>query len=106
MRFSNQKVIEPAEYSFQPLKTNFMNWNEFGLNVSTNLYTTNTQELIVGASIKYALALDAAYINSKNPINLDAVLTSTSTLENPDADIYASNYDIEASVNLQQKVDN
>ena len=97
MRFSNQKVIEPAEYSFQPLKTNFMNWNEFGLNVSTNLYTTNTQELIVGASIKYALALDAAYINSKNPIKLDAVLTSTSTLENPDADIYASNYDIEAS---------
>ena len=97
MRFSNQKLIEPAEYSFQPLKTNFMNWNEFGLNVSTNLYTTNTQELIVGASIKYALALDAAYVHSKNPIKLEADTIGASTMLHPKTNIYASNYDIEAS---------
>lgn len=93
MRYANQKITEPEEYAFQPMKVNLMNWGEIGLNLSTNLYTTNTQELIVGANIKYLIGLDGAVINSKNQIRLEA-----DTLSNPNkVDIYASNYDIEAS---------
>lgn len=97
MRYSNEQILEPEEYSFQPVKTNAMNWAELGLNISTNLYTTNTEELIIGANIKYALGLDGAIINSRNPISLEAYLNPSSTLTNPEADIYASNYNIEAS---------
>ena len=93
MRYANQEIIEPKEYAFQPVKVNLMNWGEIGLNLSTNLYTTNTQELIVGANLKYLIGLDGAVINSKNQIKLEA-----DTISNPGrVDIYASNYNIDAS---------
>ena len=104
-RFSNQKEIEPKEYYFDPTKTNAMNWAELGLNLSTNLFTTSSSELIVGANIKYLLGLDGAYIKSKNAIKLEAEPTLTSTIDNPDADIYASNYDIEAGYSTNYDFD-
>ncbi len=97
MRFSNQKILEPSEYYFDPAKTNFMNWNEFGLNISTNVYTTNTEELVVGANIKYALGLDGAVVKSHQPIKLEADTIGYSSMLHPKANIYASDFNIEAS---------
>lgn len=104
-RFSNQNEIEPKNYAFEPTNTNAMNWAELGVNVATNLYTTNTSEVIIGANIKYLLGLDGAYIKSKNAIKLEAEPTITSTTDNPDADIYASNYDIEAGYSTNYDFD-
>ena len=104
-RFSNQNEIEPKNYMFEPTKTNAMNWAELGLNVATNLYTTNTSEVIIGANIKYLMGLDGAYIKSKNAIKLEAEPTITSTIDNPDANIYASNYDIKAGYSTNYDFD-
>ncbi|TGN30311.1 DUF5723 family protein [Empedobacter tilapiae] len=104
-RFSNQKELEPRNYTFEPNKTNAMNWGEFGLNLSTNLHTTNTSELIIGTNIKYLLGLDGAYVKNKSAIKLEAIPTSTSTISNPDADIYASGFDIEAGYSTNYDFD-
>jgi hypothetical protein len=104
-RFSNQNEIEPSKYTFDPTKTNAMNWAELGFNVATNLYTTSSSELIIGTNVKYLLGLDGAYIKSKNAIKLEAVPTIKSTIDNPDANIYASNYDIEAGYSTNYDFD-
>lgn len=102
MRYANQEIIQPEEYAFQPLKMSLMNWGEIGLNLSTNLYTTNTEELIIGANLKYLIGFDGAVINSKNRIRLEA-----DTISNPgQVDIYASNYDIDASYATNYDFDN
>jgi len=104
-RFSNKNEIEPSNYTFNPAKTNAMNWVELGLNLSTNLYTTPTEEFIVGANLKYLIGLDGAYINNKKTIKLEAIPTLTSTVSNPDADIYASGFDIEAGYSTNYDFD-
>lgn len=104
-RFSNKNEIEPRNYTFNPAKTNAMNWVELGLNLSTNLYTTPTEEFIVGANLKYLIGLDGAYINNKKTIKLEAIPTLTSTVSNPDADIYASGFDIEAGYSTNYDFD-
>ncbi|WP_353096583.1 DUF5723 family protein [Empedobacter brevis] len=104
-RFSNKNEIEPSNYTFNPAKTNTMNWVELGLNLSTNLYTTPTEEFIVGANLKYLIGLDGAYINNKKTIKLEAIPTLTSTVSNPDADIYASGFDIEAGYSTNYDFD-
>ncbi|WP_313374068.1 hypothetical protein [Chishuiella sp.] len=96
MKFHNDRVLLPSDYSFNSAKTNFMNWNEIGLNISTNLYTTNTEELIIGANIKYLIGLDGAVINSKSPIKLEANYIEVDSIHKK-SEIYASNYNIEAS---------
>ncbi len=66
-----------------------------------NLYTTNTSEVIIGANIKYLIGFNGAYIKSKNAIKFEAEPTITGTIDHPDADIYASNYDIKAGCSYQ-----
>lgn len=105
MRFSNQNLPEPAEYSFNSVKTNFMNWSEIGFHISTNYSTNATNEIIIGANLNYLIGLDAAIIDSKNPIKLEAKPSPTSTLLNPKLDIFASNYDIKASYSTNYDFD-
>ena len=91
----NQDLPYPSDYSLKPVKTNFMNWNEFGFNASTQVFEESNFQWILGANIKYEMGLDAAVVNSKSPIKLTAnniVVKSDDIV----ADIYASNYNIEA----------
>lgn len=37
LRFGNQTLLEPELYRLNPLKVNFMNWNEIGLNIATEI---------------------------------------------------------------------
>ena len=95
MKYQNFNINEPKEYIFQPLNTNFMHWGEIGLNLSTNIYKTNEDELIIGGNLKYLMGFDAAFIKSNQPIKLEADLDNTES--NQQTNVYASNYDINAS---------
>lgn len=96
LQFTNQEIDEPVLYNLGPFRTNFMNWNEIGLNLSTQVFTYSDFEWIVGANIKYEIGLDAAYVNNKE----DALMRREyeENPENPNQEIkslYISNFDIE-----------
>lgn len=98
LRFTNSGIDEPYYYQLNPLKTNVMNWAEFGLNFATNIYKTSNQELLIGANVKYAMGLDAAVLESKKTLEIDAIHYPDP--ENPSrkkTDLYLSDYDIKAS---------
>lgn len=92
LRFGNQDLLEPERYTLKPLKINFMNWAEIGLNVATEIFPYSDHQWIIGGNIKYEIGLDALNVESKVPFQL--------TRSNDEADvksIVASDYDIAAS---------
>ncbi len=92
LRFGNQDLLEPELYTLKPLKINFMNWAEIGLNVATEIFPYSDHQWIIGGNIKYEIGLDALNVESKVPFQL--------TRSNDEADvksIVASDYDIAAS---------
>ena len=92
LRFGNQDLLEPELYTLKPLKINFMNWAEIGLNVATEIFPYSDYQWIIGGNIKYEIGLDALNVESKVPFQLNR--------SNDEADvksIVASNYDIAAS---------
>ncbi len=95
LRFGNQKIVEPKDYSLQPLMINMMNWQEIGLNLSTEIFPYSDYQWIIGGNLKYEIGLDALNVDSRVPFqitrgtqNIDGVTKKS---------IIASNYDIVAS---------
>ena len=96
LRYGNQMVAQPSEYVMKPFSGTVMNWNEVGLNVSTNLFPYAAKEWIVGFNLKYTIGLDASNIIYHNNIKLTS--SEPAIGESPDLrNIYASDYNISAS---------
>lgn len=92
LRFGNQDLVEPEIYSLKPLKINFMNWTEIGLNVATEIFPYSDHQWIIGGNIKYEIGLDALNVENRVPIQL-----IRSSNEVNVKSIVASDYDIAAS---------
>ena len=95
LRYGNEMVFQPAEYIMKPFSTSLMNWNEIGLNASTEIFPYSDKQWILGANLKYEIGLDAANIISHN--NIELTSKEPAIGENPDyRNIYASNYNVNA----------
>lgn len=70
LRFGNQDILEPELYTLNPLKINFMNWSEIGLNVATEIFPYSDYQWIIGGNLKYEIGLDALNVDSKVPFQL------------------------------------
>ncbi|MGA9211644.1 hypothetical protein [Kaistella sp.] len=53
LRFGNQDLVESELYTLKPLKINFMNWNEIGLNIATEIFPYSDYQWIIGGNVKY-----------------------------------------------------
>lgn len=94
-RFRNQDILEPEDYTLKPSTINFMNWNEIGLNMATEIFSDSDYQWIIGGNLKYEIGLDAVHINSKVPFQLTR---TGEDLPSPDEKkIIASGYDFETS---------
>lgn len=96
LQFTNQEIDEPVIYDLGPFKTSFMNWNEIGLNLSTEIFPYSQYQWVLGVNLKYEIGLDAYYLKNKD----NAVMRREfePDQENPEEEIkslYISNFDIE-----------
>lgn len=96
LQYTNQEITEPVLYDLAPFKTNFMNWAEVGLNLSTEISPYSQYRWILGMNLKYEMGLDAFYVNNKD----NAVMRREHlpNPENPDQGIktlFASDFDVE-----------
>lgn len=96
LKYGNQNQLEPEEYLLNPLKLNFMNWGEIGLNFGTELFPYSDYQWVVAGNLKYEIGFDAFMLSSKSPLKLvrsyeevDSISTKTIT---------ASDYEIEANL--------
>ncbi len=96
LKFGNQSIIEPKEYTLQPLSLNLMNWGEIGLNIGTNIFPYAEQQWIVGANFKYEMGFDALQIKSLDPIILRRYTQTTNGVAKKTID--ATNYNIKANL--------
>lgn len=95
LKFGNQGIVEPDEYTLQPLSINIMNWGEIGFNIGTNIFPYAEKEWIIGANFKYEMGFDAVQIKSLDPILLRRYNEMTNGVEKKTID--ATNYNIEAN---------
>lgn len=96
LKYGNQDLVEPEFYTLKPLKLNFMNWGEIGLNVAAEIFPYSNFQWIIGANLKYEIGFDAFNLNSSSEIKLHRtyeVLDSISTKT-----ITASDYSIQANL--------
>lgn len=91
-RINNTNTDAVYLYDFHPFKTNFMNWGEVGINVSTQIFEKKEFRLVLGGSLKYEIGYDAMKINSKNTANIVRTVDS-----NFATDGVLTNYNIDAS---------
>lgn len=96
LQFTNQEIDEPILYDLSPFQTHFMNWNEIGLNLATELFPYSDYQWIVGVNLKYEMGLDAAYVKNRE----HAVMRRTSepNFENQEENVktlYISDFDME-----------
>lgn len=95
LRFGNQKILEPQDYSLQPLQISLMNWQEIGLNLSTEIFPNSDYQWIIGGNFKYEIGLDALNVDSKVPFQITRGTQDINGVMKKS--IIASNYDITAS---------
>ena len=95
LRFGNQDVLEPELYTLNPLKINFMNWSEIGLNVATEIFPYSDYQWIIGGNLKYEIGLDALNVDSKVPFQLSRTYNDVNGVN--EKSIIASNYEVETS---------
>lgn len=96
LQYTNQEITEPVLYDLSPFKTNFMNWAEVGLNLSTEIFPYSQYQWILGVNLKYEMGLDGFYINNKDNATMRREYLPNP--ENPDQNIktlYASDFDVE-----------
>lgn len=96
LKFGNQSILEPEEYTLKPLDLNLMNWGEIGFNIGTNLFPNAEQQWIFGANFKYEMGFDALQIKSLDPIILRRYSETTNGVKKKTID--ATNYNIEANL--------
>lgn len=96
LKFGNQGILEPEEYTLKPLDLNFMNWGEIGFNIGTAIFPYAEQEWIIGANFKYEMGFDALQVKSLDPIILRRYSETTNGVKKKSID--ASNYNIEANL--------
>lgn len=95
LRFGNQALLEPELYRLNPLKVNFMNWNEIGLNIATEIFPYSDYQWIIGGNLKYEIGLDALNVESKVPFQLTRTSAEVNGVNQKS--IVASDYNVEAS---------
>lgn len=103
MRFGNQNISEPENYTLQPVNLFMMNWGEMGLNFATDIFLNSDLRWVVGANLKYLAGFDAVTIESRQPLNLirteemvDGEMQKTITMSNYDIHAnYATSYDFD-----------
>lgn len=95
LRFGNQALLEPELYRLNPLKVNFMNSNEIGLNIATEIFPYSDYQWIIGGNLKYEIGLDALNVESKVPFQLTRTSAEVNGLSQKS--IVASDYNVEAS---------
>lgn len=91
-RFNNTNTDAIYVYDFRPFKTNFMNWGEIGVNVSTQIFQHKEYKLVLGGNLKYAAGFDAMNLNNNKTANLHRTVSADLSTNTEMA-----NYDIEAS---------
>ena len=96
LKFGNQAMTEPENYTLQPINLTTMNWGEIGFNASTEIFPYAEQKWIIGANFKYEMGFDALNINSMNAIQLTKTYEQTNGVQKKT--IIASNYNIEANI--------
>lgn len=101
LKYENAGNDVPDFYKLEPLKTNFMNWAETALHVSTEIFPYAENRWILGANLKCEMGFDAVHVNSAKQLILNRVQpdpnASVRTLVS-DFDItasYATSYDFE-----------
>lgn len=98
LKYTNQEIDEPYVYDLGPFETNFMNWAEIGLNLSTDISPNSEQQWIVGANLKYEMGLDAFYVDNKEHAVMrreDEPDPENEELERKS--LYISNFDIDVA---------
>ncbi|MEC5158186.1 hypothetical protein [Chryseobacterium sp. MP_3.2] len=95
LKFGNQSLSEPNNYTLQPLKINLMNWGEIGMNIATEIFENSSQKWIVGANFKYEMGYDAFMVNSKDAFQINR--TNEEVAGVPTKTIDASGFNIETS---------
>lgn len=95
LRFGNQDLLEPELYTLKPLKINFMNWAEIGLNVATEIFPYSDYQWIIGGNLKYEIGLDALNVDSKVPFQLSRSYKDVNDVSQKS--IVASHYDVETN---------
>ncbi len=96
LQFTNQEIDEPILYDLGRFQTHFMNWNEIGLNIATDIFPYSQYQWIAGANLKYEIGLDAAYV--KNLEHAVMRRTSEPDFQDPETDVktlYISDFDVE-----------
>ena len=95
LKFGNQSLSEPNNYTLQPLKINLMNWGEIGMNIATEIFENSSQKWIIGANFKYEMGYDGFIINSKDPFQINR--TNEEVAGVPTKTIEATGFNIETS---------
>ena len=103
LKFGNQSLPEPSNYSLKPLKLTFMNWSEFGFNVATEIFQNSSQQWILGANFKFEMGYDVLNLNSRDEFQLkrstpDVNGVATKTIDASGFNIetsFATNYNFE-----------
>lgn len=107
LQYTNQEIDEPVLYNLGPFKLNFMNWAEFGLNLSTEIFDYADAHWVVGGNIKYLMGLDAVYVENKEDALMrreyepdtefpDSLEIKSLYVNDFDVEVgYATNYDFE-----------
>ncbi|WP_027377543.1 hypothetical protein [Kaistella palustris] len=95
LKYGNQDQIEPENYTLQPLKINFMNWGEIGLNAATEIFPYSDHQWIMGGNVKYLAGFDAFNVDSKSPLQLNRLSETDDGVAKKA--IYASNFDLSAA---------
>lgn len=96
MMYKNKEIPEPVLYDLEPFETNFMNWAEIGLNLSTEVFSYSQYQWIVGVNLKYEMGLDAFYLKNNDNATLRSEYEPNP--ENPAEEIkslYVSDFDLE-----------
>ncbi|MDR2205133.1 MAG: hypothetical protein LBE36_03105 [Flavobacteriaceae bacterium] len=101
-RYENQGLTPPDVYFLKPFETNFMNWGELGIHISTEIFPNSQHRWIVGANLKYELGFDAVNAVSDHTTTLTRVEWANSTVHTWASDYnialsYATAYDFEKS---------
>lgn len=93
LRFNNSGTDAPEEYGLKPLKLNAMNWAEIGLHASAGIFPYSGHRWVLGVNLKYEIGLDAAVIDSRQPLTIKHFEATEDTPEQ----LYFSDYNILAS---------
>lgn len=95
LRFGNHALLEPEIYRLNRLKVSFMNCNEIGLNIATEIFPYSDYQWIIGGNLKYEIGLDALNVESKVPFQLTRTSAEVNSVNQKS--IVASDYNVEAS---------